>query len=225
MLREHPSVALLPAASAGSTGCPWRPAHNAEMPPAISPRPAQPPAPSRPAPRAPVTPQIDDPVELLLACHDKVRHFTGLSERLAAHVTAYGADRQARDAAKAVLRYFEIAAPHHHADEDEDLFPALAGLHDPELNAMLAALSAQHQELGALWAEVAAWLRALTDADGAPPPQDVPSALIARFSAAYQAHAQREEQAVFPHVARLSPEAVARVAAAMVRRRTAPTGR
>lgn len=176
------------------------------------------PAPS-PFPR--VSPRIDDPIELLVACHDKVRHFTGLAERLASHVTQHGADKQAAEAARAVLRYFEMAAPHHHADEDENLFPALAALGDAELNATLHSLTAQHDELADQWALVATWLRQVM-AQAKTPPASVPAGAIQAFAAAYRAHAHREEEAVYPHASRLPREAMARIAAAMVARRTTP---
>lgn len=36
----------------------------------------------------PSGPHIDDPLELLLACHDKIRRFTDLAMRLRGHVAA-----------------------------------------------------------------------------------------------------------------------------------------
>lgn len=43
-------------------------------------------------------------------------------------------DVQAQAAAAQILRYFNVAAPLHHQDEDEDLFPALLALHQPALS-------------------------------------------------------------------------------------------
>lgn len=177
--------------------------------------------PSR-APRTalpPSGPQISDPLELLLACHDKVRHFTGLLQRLEAHVRSTGADTQAQDAARAVLRYFEMAAPKHHADEDQDLFPALMRLNDSALNDTMAQLSLQHDQLGVIWLQVASWLQALTQGNSASLP--IPIDAIQAFCTGYQAHARLEEAQVFPHAQRLPPDALAQVAAAMVARRTA----
>lgn len=184
-------------------------------------------APAR-APLMPLAPTIDDPMALLTACHDKVRQFTQLAEKLAAHVATHGVDHQAREAATAVLRYFELAAPRHHADEDDDLFPALRALNDPALDADMQALSDEHDSLGALWAEVARWLRALTQAPDQPAASaDVPATphdVLTRFAHGYRAHAQREEEVVYPHALRLPKEALARLAQAMVQRRTSPVG-
>lgn len=174
----------------------------------------------------PVSPRIDDPMALLLACHDKVRRFTELALRLQAHVTAHGPDAQAREAATSILRYFELAAPLHHADEDEDLFPALLALDEAlvgaDVRASIQALSDEHAALGTLWQALAPWLRDVaagradgSTADAAPP--------VAAFAARYQAHADAEEREVYPHAAKLPPEALARIAQAMVARRTPPS--
>ena len=102
-------------------------------------------------------PVIDDPMDLLLACHGKVRHFCQLLERLSRHVLQHGSDDQARDAAIAIGRYFTIAAPLHHEDEDLDLYPALAQM-DASLADVAQALSQEHAALNAQWAQVSAWL-------------------------------------------------------------------
>lgn len=191
---------------------------------ATLPAPSSAPSTARARP-TPVSPRIDDPMALLLACHDKVRRFTELALRLQAHVTAHGHDAQAREAATSILRYFELAAPLHHADEDEDLFPALLALDEAlvgaDVRANIQTLSDEHAALGTLWQALAPWLRDVAagradgTADAAPP--------VAAFAARYQAHADAEEREVYPHAAKLPPEALARIAQAMVARRTPPS--
>ncbi len=171
----------------------------------------------RPGPQ-PVSPQIDDPMALLLACHDKVRHFTALAQRLQAHVQTQGADQQAREAAQAVLRYFNVAAPLHHADEALDLFPALAGLGDAELAQTAGRLQAEHAELDAMWAALSAALTQV--AQGQTWPDSGPDASV--FAARYQAHAQAEEALLYPHASRLPAATLRRLAEAMVARRRQP---
>lgn len=200
---------------------------------ATLPAPSSAPSATRARP-TPVSPRIDDPMALLLACHDKVRRFTDLALRLQAHVAAHGHDAQAREAATSILRYFELAAPLHHADEDEDLYPALLALDEAQVGAdvraSIQALSDEHAALGTLWQALAPWLRGVSagradgtdgtnDADAAPPAAPP----VATFAARYQAHAEAEEREVYPHAAKLSPEALARIAAAMVARRTPPS--
>ncbi len=168
----------------------------------------------------PVQPQIDDPMALLRACHDKVRHFTHLIQRLHTHVTTHvdthGADAQARDAAVAVRRYFTLAAPLHHDDEDVDLYPALQALGDAALNARIDALSAEHAQLSGLWQGIRPWLDVLAQGQrpsGPPPDVDV-------FALRYRAHAQAEEDEVYPHADRLDAATRLHLAAAMSARRS-----
>jgi hemerythrin-like domain-containing protein len=165
-----------------------------------------------------VSPQIDDPMALLLACHDKVRHFTTLAQRLQAHVTTHGPDRQAREAAQAVLRYFNVAAPLHHADEALDLFPALTGLGDDALTQATSRLQAEHAELDAMWAALSAALTQV--ALGQAWPDSGPDA--SAFAARYQAHAQAEESLLYPHASRLPADTLRQLAGAMVARRRRP---
>lgn len=164
---------------------------------------------------------IDDPMDLLNACHDKVRRFCELLDRLSQHVTQHGSDAQARDAAAAISHYFTIAAPLHHEDEDLDLYPALAQM-DASLADVAQALSQEHAALNAQWAQVSAWLAGVQQGQhGAGQP--VPG-VAAEFAQAYRAHAQAEEQHLYPHAERL-PQATRRaLAQAMVRRRRQAAG-
>lgn len=61
---------------------------------------------------------FDEPYVLMAACHERMTRTLTLLERIGAHVAAQGCNTQARDAAKDVLRYFTIAAPLHHEDEE-----------------------------------------------------------------------------------------------------------
>lgn len=176
--------------------------------------------PSTPSPRRPepVSPHIDDPMALLRACHEKVVRFTTLAQRLQAHVRTKGVDEQAREAAQAVLRYFTLAAPLHHADEDDDLFVALRLLDHAPLTARIDALQAEHGALGQRWTEVRPWLEAI--AAGKTPAGTEPD--VDGFATRYREHARAEETDVYPHAAELSPGTLRALADAMVARRQAP---
>jgi hypothetical protein len=169
-----------------------------------------------------VAPSIDDPIELLLACHDKVRRFAGLSLRLREHLAqtpdAAQADahaQQAQEAAQSILRYFDVAAPLHHDDEALDLFPALQGLGRPILNRCMAELQTEHETLAALWLPVRGWLQCVAQGQAGSPP-----AALSDFVQGYLAHAQREEDEVYPAATQLSPAQIKAISAAMVARRT-----
>jgi len=144
-------------------------------------------------------PSFEDPLEMLRACHDKVRHFAKLSVRIADHIHRHGADQQAQDAAKAVMRYFDLAAPLHHADEDEDLYPALLALNDAPLSEHIQRLTAEHTALASLWQAVRAWLADIAEGTTSTPPSELPA-----FAEQYPRHAQDEETLVYPHARFLS---------------------
>lgn len=168
-----------------------------------------------PSPLPTPGPRIDDPLELLRACHDKVRRFAGLCVHLRDHLDHTPIDAQAQEAAQSILRYFELAAPLHHADEDVDLFPALRQLRLAALNTTIDGLEAEHHVLGGLWQRLQPWLREIAAgrASAAPAEVDV-------FAQRYAAHAQREEDEVYPHAQRLEPEQLRKISAAMIARRT-----
>lgn len=162
-------------------------------------------------------PSFDDPMEMLTACHEKVRHFARLATRLAEHLSQHGADAQARDAARSVLRYFDLAAPLHHADEDEDLYPALLALQDLTLSEHIQRLSAEHISLAALWQAVRTWLLQVQEGVAPPPPPELPT-----FAQRYPQHALDEEQLIYPHAQRLSEALRSELGRKMAERRQSP---
>jgi len=169
----------------------------------------------RPTPPT-TSPRIDDPIELLLACHEKVHRFTALSLKLQAHVETRGADAQAAEAALAILRYFDVAAPLHHADEDLDLYPALITLGDAVLSEAIQRIQAEHAELSSLWQASRTWLIRVSEGQASAPPPD-----LTTFAAAYERHAAEEEASLFPQAQRLSEPQRQVICTAMVARRTA----
>jgi len=154
------------------------------------------------------------PLELLYACHEKVRRFNALAWKLAGHVETLGADEQARDAAKQILRYFEMSLPHHHADEELDVFPALRDLNDAALSAAITELEAEHVALEALWQEVGPWLHGVAQGETVSAP-----ASLSQFVAHYVMHTDREEREVFSAIERLPDSLVDAIAQRMRARR------
>jgi hypothetical protein len=110
---------------------------------------------------------FDAPFEMLAACHERVERSLQLLERLGAHLPAHGADAAARDAARDVLRYFDIAAPHHHQDEERHVLPALRAAGQVDL---AERIEREHVALAAAWAALRPGLQALADAARAPDP-------------------------------------------------------
>lgn len=166
------------------------------------------------------------PLDMLMACHERVERQCRTLERLQAHLAALahqagaGADRAVGEAATAVLRYFDTAAVHHHADEEQDLFPALleamAGSDAVCIQALTTGLAAEHRALERHWAALRPTLQALAAGQDARLMADA----VAGFVGTYRAHIEREETELIPMARRLLGEAaLARMGEAMRARR------
>lgn len=164
-------------------------------------------------------PGFDDPLGVLRACHRRIAERLDLLERLPEYVQTHGADRAAQSAAQRVLNYFERAAAHHHADEEENLFPMLREARgrpgwDDRVLAALEQLEAEHQRLAWHWAQVQPSLVALARGKRGPLPR------IEALTQAYLAHMKVEDEVIFPLAARLlGPEELQRLGSAMQKRR------
>ncbi len=175
-----------------------------------------PPFPGHTAPSA----GFEVPLEMLSACHDRVQAQCDTLRRLVAHVDAHGADVPAREAAIAVMRYFDTAARHHHDDEEQDLFPALlesmAGSDAVCLRELTAALCRDHRILERRWAGLRQRLQQLA----AGSETTLADADVSGFVQAYAAHIAREETELLPMAGRLlDAAALDRVGLAMRARR------
>jgi hemerythrin-like domain-containing protein len=161
---------------------------------------------------------------MLEACHERVQRTLDLLVRLQEYVNDKGVDAQARSAAQDVMRYFDIAAPLHHQDEELHVFPALLAGTNVTLKERVFELLAQHRAMELGWQYLRGTLQALlnvdesatysftfSDADG-----------IDAFVAMYGTHIQTEEQLIYPAAAALiSPERVEIMSADMMKRRGA----
>jgi hemerythrin-like domain-containing protein len=138
---------------------------------------------------------FDAPFEMLAACHERVERSLRLLERIAAHLPVHGADAQAQDAARDVLRYFDVAAPHHHEDEERHVLPALRATGHA---AVAARIVADHGLMAQAWAALRADLQAVCngDADAATSPAGVQR--WRDFAALYRRHVELEDRAAFP---------------------------
>jgi len=144
---------------------------------------------------------FDEPFAMLDACHERIQRTLELLRRLRVHVAAQGADDQARQAARDVLRYFDIAAPQHHLDEERHVLPALRASGDGALRDLATRLHDDHRRMEASWAEARCILEALADgrvAQHLDAPQDE---VLQTFAAMYAAHLEAEERIGFPAAA------------------------
>jgi hemerythrin-like domain-containing protein len=143
------------------------------------------------------------PLEMLAACHIRIERQCATLRRLVAHVAEHGADGDARIAAAGVMRYFDMAAPQHHADEEVDLFPALidsmAGSDAVCLHNITAGLADEHRELETMWRGLRAQLEKVAAGDATALEADD----VARFADKYDAHIKREDDELLPMASRL----------------------
>lgn len=138
---------------------------------------------------------FDQPFDMLEACHARMERTLALLERLGAHLQQYGCDAQARSAAADVLRYFDIAAPQHHQDEELHVLPQLRAQGQAGIAARLLA---DHQVMEHEWAQLRPALLAV--ADGSLVDADLAPALArwAQFTSLYRRHLAAEETQAFP---------------------------
>ena len=140
---------------------------------------------------------FDEPFEMLEACHQRVHRMLGLMERLAAHLRESGADASAQQAARDVMRYFDLAAPAHHEDEERHVLPRLR---QGDQAALADRLHAEHTLMSTTWAIVRVDLQRVAEATWQAAELDAASARWQAMAALYRAHIEAEEAAAYPAV-------------------------
>jgi hemerythrin-like domain-containing protein len=145
---------------------------------------------------------FEQPFEMLHACHDRVRRSLQLLERLVAHAQANGADAQARSAAADVLRYFDIAAPAHHEDEERHLVPRLQASGDARAQQAAATMLADHVLIRERWQALRPLLQSLRNGTPPPPPELADAANA--FRQVHDTHLPLEDTLAFPHAEALA---------------------
>lgn len=150
---------------------------------------------------------------MLAACHERVQRSLDLLLRLQAHLAAHGADEQARSAAADVLRYFDLAGPKHHEDEERHVLPRLRAAGLGELADRLAA---EHAEMARQWAALHPALEAVAAGWG----QALDAAACRAYADLYAGHMAAEEGQAFPTAAQgADAAALAAMGAEMAGRR------
>ena len=160
------------------------------------------------------------PLEMLSACHDRMERQCATLRRLMLHLVEHGVDEAALTAAANVMRYFDTSAKQHHADEEEDLFPALiesmAGSDAVCLRELTERLKADHRALEIAWQRVRGVLERVARGESVRLESDDVEALVGQ----YERHIEREERELLPMAARLlSEDDLARIGRALRERR------
>ncbi len=166
-------------------------------------------------------PAAEDALALWLACHEQVRRFTRMTERLAEHLQRHAgeadaeADAEAVEAAQAIRRYFNQAAPLHHRDEIE-LFFHLAQV-DASSAEQASMLLREHDLLAPLWQSLDRELAQIAQG------HQLDLAAVSDFSSAYRRHVEAEEAWALPLFQRLPAELLQHLRTRMIQRRTCKT--
>jgi hemerythrin-like domain-containing protein len=141
---------------------------------------------------------FEQPFEMLEACHERVQRSLALLERLLAYITDKGHDAQSRTAAADVLRYFDLAAPLHHDDEEVHVFPLLLEQGDDAVRAAVRLLQEDHRRMSAAWAAAREPLLRWSLRDSSGPVDTASHTALQDFAALYGTHIQTEESLVYP---------------------------
>jgi len=139
-------------------------------------------------------PSFDDPLGMLSACHHRIERQLATLDRLQRHLPEHGCDTDARAAARGILRYFDSAAPNHHADEEASVFPRLRSARPGLAAALIADLEREHRTLADNWRH----LRPLLAGIAAGTRANLSPKEVADVRAAYDAHIAKEETVLLP---------------------------
>lgn len=169
----------------------------------------------------PHAPALDEPLEMLEACHERIEAQLKTLERLAAYLPDHGADEQSRQAARAILRYFEMAGPNHHEDEEQNLFPMLvsrAGTDDrTAVGALVSNLLADHVKMASAVGAVREQLIPIADGTAAM----LDPASVCLMTTVYRRHIEKENRELLSLSRKLlTPQDVEDLSRAMTARRS-----
>lgn len=164
---------------------------------------------------------FEQPLELLLSCHEKIVHFSSALCELSTALQKEGWNDNITASADQIRRYFNIASTEHHLDEEHHLFPAIIAL-DPELKKtpsieivqLINRMIKEHVESDELWATLDTML-----ADKA---EDFTTLeeLSQRFKVTMHEHARIENEQIFPYArAHISDSDFKKMGLAIAKRR------
>jgi len=170
--------------------------------------------PARPSQQPP-----EDAVDLLVGCHQRIRHFTAVAAKLA-HAQGATSD-EIRQAASGVYRYYSVSLPLHEADEESTLRPRLDPVADERVRHALLAMADQHMAIDELIERLLPLLRLLEqNPDTQAQVGGEMCSLTKALDDVFRAHLELEEQVIFPAIREVLPESArAEMLAEMQQRR------
>ena len=158
---------------------------------------------------------FDDPLAMLVACHGRMRKQLATLARLEQHLPEHGCDNDSRTAARAILRYFDSAAVHHHEDEEDSVMPRILA-RVPEARTVAARLAREHEDLEGRWRRLRPLLSGIASGQRAV----LSPRMVLDVAGAYDAHLKSEEAELFPLAADvLTPDEFRAIGREMATRR------
>lgn len=130
----------------------------------------------------------NEPIEMLYACHGKVKRFCRQLRILPDYLEKHGYTQAVLNDVEQILTYFNRAAPLHHEDEEQDFFPALVN-YAPQAQETIDELETQHDDLHENWAALSVQLGELL----AEQRESIEVMLIEQFVQGYERHLALEE--------------------------------
>lgn len=130
----------------------------------------------------------NEPIEMLYACHSKVKRFCRQLSILPDYLEKHGYTQAVLNDVEQILSYFNRAAPLHHDDEELDFFPQLVKV-APQAQSAIDELEQQHKNLHKNWNALSAQLEELISEQR----QNIDEHLIELFVQGYERHITLEE--------------------------------
>lgn len=160
-------------------------------------------------------PSFDDPLGMLMACHERILGHCETLLKLPDHLAENGCDDEAREAARRIHTYFSTAGRDHHEDEEQDIFPRVVRS-SLEAAEVIGGLHQQHLRMDELWNTLEPQLARPDDI------QDIGGlrALAGEFAALYREHIGTENEFIRDQLKHLLSEAQLReIGRSMAQRR------
>lgn len=139
-------------------------------------------------------------VELLLACHGRIRTFIDLAVMIGEGTDA--PDESVVDASARVQRYFSEALPLHMEDEEEGVLPRLYG-RSAELDGALERMREEHDLHGGCVRRLLALCTSLRATPSDASARVALATTAEQLRAAFEPHLEAEERIVFPAIRNL----------------------
>jgi hemerythrin-like domain-containing protein len=148
--------------------------------------------------------RTESPLKMLLDCHERIRHFIQVAQKLAQANNVPVS--QIAEAAGNVHRYFSISLKLHEQDEDVTLHPRMRGKESVAKDAADSsnAMVIQHQTIDDVVTRLLPiWERVATDPVALSSFDSQTTALTNRLAELMEGHLRLEEEQVFPAIERL----------------------